>query len=409
MHTFFSADFFTNNRQRLRDLVGSDVPIVVTGNGVMQRGADEPSPFHQDSNFWYLTGINAADLVLVMLAGETYLIVPSLSASREAFDGAHNLAAYQERSGITVFVGEREGWTRLRRQTDVATLGTLPPYVRAHGLHTLPYRRRAIARLKRFSPGVRLHDIRSDLSTLRAVKQPQELQALQAAIDITGQTLRDITGSVLVEATHEYEIDAALGYGFRMRGAAGHAFAPIVGAGKHSTTLHYMDNNGPITPDNLIVLDVGAEVEHYAADVTRTVSQQALTGREAAVFEAVEAIQDYALSLLQPGTLLRDYEQAVEAETGRQLQALGLIKQATHEHIRRYFPHATSHFLGLDTHDVGDYQKPLEPGMVLTCEPGIYIPEEGIGVRIEDDILITPKGHRNLSAACPRRLTPVST
>jgi Xaa-Pro aminopeptidase len=257
------------------------------------------------------------------------------------------------------------------------------------------------------APGLKIRDIRTDMATMRSIKQAQELRALQQAIDITGETLREIASSSFRTAKHEYEIEAALSYGFRRRGARGHAFAPIVGAGIHSTTLHYLDNEGPISRDDVIVLDVGAEVEHYAADITRTVSQTLMTGRRAEVFKAVAATQDYAVSLIKPGMLLRDYEIAVEEFIGKQLLQLGVITTRSREEIRRYFPHATSHFLGLDTHDVGDYRAPLQANMVITCEPGIYIPEEGIGVRIEDDVLITENGCKVLSQACPQALTPV--
>jgi Xaa-Pro aminopeptidase len=412
MQTSFGPDFFSSNRTTLRQAVGPSVPIIVTGNGVMQRGGDEPSRFHQDSNFWYLTGLDGADLTLVMSGTETYVIVPGMSATREAFDGAHDIAAYAARSGIESFLPERAGWQRvhaeLQAARQIATLGTPPPFVRSHGLHTLPYRRRLIARLKRLNSHVTIRDIRPELAALRVIKQPEELRALQRAIDITSETLQAIaTGGALGSARHEYELEAALTYGFRTRGATDHAFAPIVGAGQHGTTLHYLANDGPIAPDDLIVLDVGAETEHYAADITRTVSQAPIAGRKADVFHAVAAVQDYALSLIKPGTSYRDYEQAVEAFMGQQLVLLGLIKQASRENIRRYYPHATSHFLGLDTHDVGDYRQPWQAGMVITCEPGIYIPEEGIGIRIEDDILITKTGHTSLSSACPRELTPV--
>lgn len=407
MDTCFTADFFAHNRRRLRKLAG-ETPIVISGNGLMQRGADEPSAFHQDSSFWYLTGLNAPDLILVMLADREYVIVPSMSATREAFDGAHDVAAYQARSGIAEFVGEREGWGRLKGHRTVATLAPPPVHWKAHGIYGLPFRRRLLARLKRLNPGLAVIDIRPELAGLRSVKQPAELRALQRAIDITGQTLAEIAEQVLPDAQHEYELDAALGYGFRRRGAEGHAFAPIVGAGQHGTTLHYLENSGPIAPGDLVVLDVGAQFEHYAADITRTVSRQPITGRKAEVFKAVEAVQDFALEHIEPDMVMRQYEQAVEAEMGRQLHHLGLVTNPSdHAAIRHYFPHATSHFLGLDTHDVGDYQQPLQPNMVITCEPGIYIPEEGIGIRIEDDVLITPDGHKVLSAACPRRLTSV--
>jgi Xaa-Pro aminopeptidase len=411
MQTNFSADFFIKNRQKLRERVANNVPIVITANGSMQHAGDEPSAFHQDSNFWYLTGINGADLVLVILQNSTYVIVPGLSAVREAFDGAHNLEKYAKRSGIDEFLSEHEGWQRLRESLQkahsVASLASTPPYMKHYGLHTLPYRRRLIQRLKRTVAGIQIHDIRTDLATMRAIKQPEELQALQKAIDITCETLQDIATKDLKSSTHEYELEAALSYGFRSRGATGHAFAPIVGAGKHGTTLHYLANEGPVKPDDLVVLDVGAELEHYAADITRTVSQRPITGRKAEVFKAVAAVQDYALSLIKPGVMPYDYELQVEKFMGEQLLRLGVIKETSREQIREYFPHATSHFLGLDTHDVGDYREPWRTGMVITCEPGIYIPEEGIGVRIEDDVLITKDGYKLLSRACPQALTTV--
>lgn len=412
MQTIFGPDFFSANRVKLWQAHASDAPIVIAGNGSMQRGSDEPAVFLQDSNFWYLTGLNVPDLVLVIDNHGSYIIAPTLSFVRQAFDGAHYANEFASRSGITDVLDEKTGWqrvaTELQTHHAVATLESPPAFLRRHGLHTLPFRRRLIAKLKRLDPGLAIADLRPLLAKFRAVKQPEELAALQQAIDITSSTLKQITHSQQFrDARYEYELEAELGYHFRKAGADGHAFAPIVGAGAHSTTLHHIANNGPIAPDDLIVLDVGAAVEHYAADVTRTVSRQPLTARTAEVFGAVEAVQDFALNLIKPGMLLGSYEQAVEQYMGTQLQQLGLITDPTHENIRHYFPHATSHFLGLDTHDVGDYRQPLTENMVITCEPGIYIPEEAIGVRIEDDVLLTATGHKVLSSACPHRLTPV--
>lgn len=411
MQSLFTPDFFTRNRDTLRATLASHAPIVITGNGVMQRSGDEPSAFHQDSNFWYLTGLNGPDLTLVMTLQETYIIVPTRSSVREAFDGAHDVEAYSARSGIMAFMNEVDGWKRLKDDLKaagtVATLGTPPPFMKQYGVYTLPYRRRLLTKLRRLQPNITVQDVRETLANLRCIKQAEELAALQSAIDITAATLQDIATTHLATAGHEYELEAALSYGFRMRGAEGHGFAPIVGAGKHSTTLHHIENNGAIQEKDMIVLDVGASVEHYGADISRTVSKQPLTGQKAAVFRAVAAAQDYALSLLKPGVQLREYEMSVEAFVGEQLMNLGVIREASRENIRNYFPHATSHFLGLDTHDVGDYRKPLEPGMVITCEPGIYLPDEQIGVRLEDDILITETGYQVLSSACPRELTSV--
>lgn len=412
MDTFFGPDFFTANRDKLRAVLGDDTPIVIAGNGLMQRGSDEAFAFHQDANFWYLTGLDHPDLMLVIGHHETFLVVPERSFERAAFDGAHDIAAYAARSGITAVVDSTQGSEKLKaelaRSTTVATLGSLPPFERHHGIYTLPYRRRLISRLRRINRALTIRDIRPELAQLRAYKQPEELHALQKAIDITGATLHKITRpEVLGTITQEYQLEAALSYEFRMQGVTSHAFSPIVGAGKDGTTLHHVRNDGPVEPEDLIVLDVGASWEHYSADITRTVSPKPMHGRKAAVFAAVAAAQDYAISLLRPGTMAAEYEKAVAVYVGEELRKLGLIATNKPAEVRHYFPHATSHFLGLDTHDVGDYRQPYQAGMVITCEPGIYIPEEGIGVRIEDDVLITENGCEVLSRACPRMLTDV--
>lgn len=409
MQQSFGPEFYRANRRALREAVAHTYPIVITANGLMQRGGDETFPFSQESNFWYLTGLQEPDITLVLGQGEddSYLIVPTRTQERIAFDGMQETAKLCEISGMSSCMTERDGWRRLAQAVagpkQVATL--LPPatYIKRHGLYTLPFRRRLVQKLRRLVPGIQLHDVRETLAGLRVIKQPAELRALQSAIDITTATLTEVCRPEALQAVvREYELEAAISYGFRRRGAAGHAFSPVVGAGPHATTLHHVTNNGPITSGDLIVLDVGASVDHYAADITRTVSSQPLTGRPAEIFQAVLETQEYALSQLRPGVLPIDYERVVETYMGEQLKALGLITEPTHEQVRRYFPHATSHFLGLDTHDVGDYRKSYQEHMVITCEPGIYVPEEGIGVRIEDDICITADGVKILSGACPR-------
>src|SRR5207249_1904686 len=151
-------------------------------------------------------------------------------------------------------------------------------------------------------------------------------------------------------------------------------------------------------------VDIGAEVEHYASDITRTHSIGTPSRRQRAVHEAVLEVQKYGFSLLRPGVLMREYEESIEHFMGEKLRELGLIKTITHENVRTFYPHATSHFLGLNVHDIGDYDRPLEPGVVLTVEPGIYIAEEGIGIRIEDDVLITETGIKVLSDKLSRDL-----
>ena len=170
--------------------------------------------------------------------------------------------------------------------------------------------------------------------------------------------------------------------------------------GKHAVTLHNVANNAPLFANELVVVDVGAEVEHDAADITRTIALKTVSRRQQTVHEAVQAVQQEAFTLLKPGVLLKDYELAVEQLMGEKLRELGLIKTITHEAVRRYYPHATSHFLGLNVHDVGDDTRPLEPGIVMTVEPGIYIPEEGIGVRIKMTSSLLPKATRFSAISC---------
>jgi Xaa-Pro aminopeptidase len=406
----FTSEFFAGNRQRLKELFTGTAPIVVTANGLLQRGGDSTYSFAQDANFWYLTGIDEPDIILVMDRDKEYLIVPARSASRQAFDGVPNAEALVQRSGIQTIHDDKEGWaqleSRLKKVKHVATLATPAAYVEHYGMYTNPARATLVARLKAAKNSLELLDLLPHLVRLRMIKQQIELATIQAAINITIASIKDATkASKLRTYAYEYQIEAELSRGFRRRGAAGHAFEPIVAGGLRACTLHNVSNSGTLAADELVLLDIGAEVNHYAADITRTISLGAPSRRQQAVHAAVLDVQQFAFGLLQPGVLLKDYEQQVEHYMGEKLRELGLIKTISHDNIRQFYPHATSHFLGLNVHDVGDYERPLEPGAVLTVEPGIYIPREGIGVRIEDDALVTPKGIKILSAKLSRDLS----
>lgn len=408
---FFAAGFYEANRRRLRQDLAEDAVIVLTANGLLQRGGDSPYSFHQDSNFWYLTGIDEPDIVLVMDAGAEYLIIPERTVSRQVFDGSVDLQALTSISGIEQVYGEQAGWERLaaalRRQLRLATPAAAPGYIEQYGIYANPARRRLQRRLKAIAGDKPIIDLRPVLARARMVKQPPELLAIRRAVDITMDALQTVSAAA-ASATYayEYELEADLTRLFRRAGASGHAFAPIVAGGRRACTLHNVANDSRLAPDELVVLDVGAEVEHYAADITRTIliGHSPPSGRQRQVYEAVSEVQDFALGLLKPGADLRDNERQIEKRMGQALRSLGLTDGRDAEAVRRYYPHSTSHFLGLDVHDVGDYSQPLEPGVVLTCEPGIYIAAEGIGVRLEDDVLITASGHEVLSGRLPKTL-----
>jgi Xaa-Pro aminopeptidase len=409
MESYFTSDFFAGNRQRLRELFTGTAPIIVTANGLLQRGGDSIFPFAQDASFWYLTGLDEPDITLVIDRDKEYLIVPARSSSREAFDGVVAGDALSIRSGITEVYDDKAGWellgARLRKVKHAATIAVPPAYIKTYGLYTNPARAALVERIKTENPKLELLDLGPHLIRLRMLKQPQEIRALQKAIDITIAGIKEtFTPGKLRRYTHEYQIEAQLSQSFRKRGASGHAFPPIVASGPRACTLHYVENSGAVASGELVVADVGAEVEHYAADITRTIAIGKPNRRQQSVHSAVLEVQQFALDMLGPDVMLKDYEQKVEHFMGEKLRELGLIKTINHKNVRRFFPHAASHFLGLNVHDIGDYNRPLEAGMVITVEPGIYIPEEAIGVRIEDDVLITKKGLKILSGKLPREL-----
>ena len=406
MESLFSTDFFTRNRQQLLKALPGDMPLVLTANGLLQRGADSGYAFSQDANFWYLTGIDDPDISLVIDGKRQFLIAPIREGIRATFDGVIDQQHLSQVSGINEVLNEAAGWKRvdelLHKSGRVATLQAAPSYIEQYGMYANPARQRLIERLQMHQPNLELVDIRLELACLRMIKQPAELEALQTAIDITSASLDDSLTGDRQRYAYEYELESAVAQGFRSRGASGHSFEPIVAGGQRACTLHNIANNGRLRADELVVLDVGAEYQHYAADITRTIALQKPTARQQAVYEAVLQVQQQAAELLRPGILLRKYEQQVERLMYKQLKTLGLVKRTNQ--VRDYFPHATSHFLGLNVHDVGDYQQPLSAGVVITVEPGIYIADEAIGIRIEDDVLVTDSGAKVLSDALPRQL-----
>lgn len=400
MSGHFSAEFFEGNRAKLRSLFRGTAPIVLTANGLTQRSGDTTYPFHQDSNFWYLTGVNDPNVILVLDKDKEYFILPERDKVQEIFDGSTEINTIIQTSGIKTVLDNKTGWKqltiRLKRVKHIATLAAAPDFVPRLGMYTNPARTQLIEKLKAIAPTAELLDLNPHLTRQRMVKQPQELAALQSAIDITAATLKDVSKK-LAKYNYEYEVEADVTAGFRKRRADGHGYQPIVASDNNACTLHYVANNAPLDDKKLILLDVGAEVEHYSADISRTYTLGKPSKRFRTIYDAVLDVQQYALSQLEPNVLLKTYEHKVEHYMGEKLRELGLIKSITPENVRRYAPHATSHFLGLDVHDTADYDRPLEPNMVLTVEPGIYIPEENIGIRIEDDVVITPKGVKVLS------------
>jgi Xaa-Pro aminopeptidase len=408
MQSHFSSQFFINNRRKIKQQFKSNTPIIVAANGLLQRGADSTYAFSQDANFWYLTGIDEPDLILVMDDKDDYLIVPGRSGVRETFDGSVPVDIITKRSGVKTIFDDIEGWEklegRLSKVAQAAIVMPPPAYVEQYGFYTNPARIELANKLEKRSNSLEIIDAGQELALLRMVKELPEISAIQAAIDITCGSLLSATKN-LKQYTYEYELEAQIRAGFRSRGASGDSFEPIVASGKNACTLHNVANNDKLVKSGLVLCDVGAEVEHYAADITRNYALGKPTSRQLDVHAAVTEVQQFAFSILKPGMLMRDYEQSIEDFMGEKLKQLKLIKTINHDNVRKYYPHSTSHFMGLNVHDVGDYRQPLQVGVVMTVEPGIYISDESIGVRIEDDILLTTNGPKILSDKLPKSIS----
>jgi Xaa-Pro aminopeptidase len=391
-----TAEFFKHNRRRLLSKLGGQDLVVLSANGLLQRSADTTYPFRQDSSFWYLTGINEPAVILVIDKSSEYLIAPTKSKTQAIFDGEVDLKKLSRTSGLQEILAEKEGWDRLKtslkKSKTVAILPPAPGHIKGLGIYTNPARRKLLKQIKNANKNIKPIDISQKLRQLRIIKQSAELIAIEKAINITKSSLKIINKKFLERGyKNEFEVELELSGLFLTKGADGHAFEPIIASGKKACTIHPQGNKYPIDYSKPLLMDVGAELSHYAADLSETWMLNPSV-RFKTVHQAVQDVSSFALGQLKSGVKLKNYEHKIERLMGEQLKGLGLIKSQDRASIRRYFPHLTSHFLGLDVHDVGDYDQPLKEGMVLTVEPGIYIPEESIGVRIEQDVLITQSG-----------------
>lgn len=389
------------NRQCLLDELGGTV--ILTAHTGVQKRADTSYAFAQDANFRCLTGIDAADwrLIIDSRRNKSILVAPDVDETHQIFDGALSFDDAKRISGVDEVLpasGFNDLLASLRRDySEVYTLGE-DPHAPHYSFVENPAQQRLRDELAEVFDEVK--DCRSALAKLRAIKQPEEIETMRQSVALTVDAF-SIAKSKLAELSTEYELEAEFGYAFR-RANAVHAYDPIVAGGKNACTLHYVDNSQPLKTGEFVLIDIGAEVDGYAADITRTYAIGEVPERHKAVHAAVERAEREIITLLRPGLSVREYHERVDEIMIRELVNLGLMQHVDDtENYRKYFPHAISHGLGLDVHDSLGKPEVFESGMVLTVEPGIYIPEEGIGVRIEDDILITDDGHENLSQALP--------
>jgi Xaa-Pro aminopeptidase len=382
-------DFHTANRHHLAATIGPKAIAIIDTASVVKRTGDFEYPFRPDSNFYYLTGIDESEAVLVLAPGHPnknlreVLFLKETSDFIALWEGKRlNQEEGTVRSGIktVLWLTELEDFLD-RLLSDFQTV-----YLNSED-HA--------ASLRESHPLHELHSVVPALAEMRTIKAPEEIEQIRRAIAITGQGLAK-AWAAMKPGLPEYALEADLTAQFTRAGATGSAFSAIIAAGKNATVIHYGTGETPIGEHGLVLFDVGAEAGYYAADISRTVPVSGtFTGRQKAVYEAVHKAQAVGIKHHKPGTTILEIDAKMREVLTDEIAKLGLSGE-----LKQYYPHI-SHHLGLDVHDTGRPDQKLEPGMVVTCEPGLYLPEEGIGIRLEDVVLITEHGHEVLSADIP--------
>ncbi|MDW8157730.1 MAG: aminopeptidase P N-terminal domain-containing protein [Bacteroidia bacterium] len=389
---------------------------VFFSNDLVVTNGDGHYPFIQESNLYYLTGIDQEDTILFLFHDSPrpqfreVLFIRRTNQEIKIWEG-EKLTKEQASaiSGIetVMYTDEFENFFL----TQVYLIQGLYLYFNEHDRNRLFYptaSHRFAYKLQQQFPALKIERAAPILYALRMIKSEEEIEQIKRAISITAQAFERVAKFVK-PGVYEYEIEAEIIHEFIRNRSRRPAYEPIVASGANACVLHYIANNKQCKEGDLVLLDFGAEYGNYASDLTRTIPVNGkFTPRQKEVYMAVCRVFEYAKSLLIPGNQLETYTQEVGAFMQEELKQLGLLTEKDIQNAspsspayKKYFPHGVSHHLGLVTHDNSLRFTPFAPGMVLTCEPGIYIPEEGIGIRLENDILITENGPQDLMEMIP--------
>lgn len=416
-YDLISNRLFIDNRQRFMGQMRPKSIAVFNSNDIYPVGADSTLNFEQHRDIFYLSGIDQEESILVLFP--------------DALNEKHRevLFVRETNAHIAVWEGPKLTKTMATEVSGVQTIYWLSDFQRVFAdmmseaetiyLNTNEHYRQAVetqTREDRFINEVKVkypaHQTAKSfpiLNELRGVKAPIEIELLQKACNITEKGFRRILNFVKPEVW-EYEIEAEFIHEFIKNRSKGFAYTPIIASGKNANILHYIENNNQCKAGDLLLMDVGAEYANYSSDMTRTIPVSGrFTDRQKAVYQAVLRVKEEATKMLRPGVLWHEFHREVGKVMTAELLQLGLLDKADVANeskespaYKKYFMHGTSHHLGLNTHDYGVLKTPMKANMVFTVEPGIYIPEEGFGVRLEDDVVLQEKGAPvNLMANIP--------
>jgi Xaa-Pro aminopeptidase len=398
---------FVGNRNKFAQQMVSQTLAVFNSNDIYPISADGTMPFQQHRDIFYLSGVDQEESILVLF--------PTAS------NPAHREILFLRETNETIAIWEGEKLTKAKafETSGIETVYWLNQFptifkqlmAEAQGiyLNTNEHLRantevetredRFIKQVKADYPAHQVYKSAPILHKIRSIKESVELALMQTACDITDKGFRRVLGFVK-PSVWEYEIEAEFAHEFLRNRSQGFAYTPIIASGKNACVLHYIENNKQCQAGDVILLDVGAEYANYSSDLTRCIPVNGrFTPRQKAVYNAVLHVKKEATKLLVPGTIMAEYHKQVGTLMEEQLVNLGLIsmddiknQDAAWPAYKKYFMHGTSHFLGLDTHDVGLWHEPIQANMVFTVEPGIYIPAEGLGIRLEDDVVVQASG-----------------
>jgi len=395
---------FIQNRKKFRSKLAKNSCAIFNSNDVMPTNADGTMPFKQNNDLFWLSGVDQEETVLVISPNHTnhkmreILFLKETNKHIEIWEGAKlNKEKAFNISGIeTVFwLNEIEDKLReLSLDTNTIFLNKNIHSRASSDVETRDDRFRKMIS-KKFS-NIKIKEVAPIMHELRSIKSSYEIELIQNACNITEKGFRRILPFINA-GVMEYEIEAELMHEFLNNRSSGFAYEPILGSARNSCVLHYIENNKECKDGDILLMDFGAEYANYASDMTRTVPVNGrFSNRQKEVYRSVLHIMKEATSMLRPGTVIAEYHKEVGKLMEAELINLNLLdkhdvqKQNPKKPLfREYFMHGTSHYLGLDVHDVGDVSAPMKDGMVFTCEPGIYILKEELGIRIENDILVT--------------------
>jgi Xaa-Pro aminopeptidase len=402
-----NSSLYISNRKKFSEKMLEGTLAVFNSNDIYPISADSTMPFQQHRDILYLSGVDQEESIL--------LIFPNAS------NPAHREILFLKETSDLIAIWEGE---KLTKETAFLTSGIktvywLPQFPaifkqlmsEAVGiyLNTNEHLRantevetredRFISKVRQDYPAHIVHKAAPIMHKIRSVKDAIELELMQRACKITEASILRLL-KFIKPGVWEYEIEAELAHEFLRNRSKGFAYTPIIASGKNACVLHYIENNQLCKDGEVILLDVGAEYANYSSDLTRCIPVNGrFTARQKAVYNAVLHVKTEAEKLLVPGTIMAEYHKQVGNLMEEQLVNLGLLsmddiknQKADWPAYKKYFMHGTSHFIGLDTHDVGLWHEPISEGMVFTCEPGIYIPEEGLGIRLEDDLVVQKSG-----------------